>query len=322
MGTGPPWIPGEGFSRSGSRSTFRGFTLVTTPWIPYPVHFPLRFRAELPNMNPPTAASGTQNLTVLSEELTAAPPGPPVLGKASWSSTLPWLIHGITTRWGMDEERGDLFDLRLRGPAAADEVLGRWDALQALADTSAVVHARQLHGSTVRVHGELPPGLLLAPPCDGHATREPDVLLTVSLADCVPIFVVDPRARLVALLHAGWRGTAQGILEEGLQTLEDHFGAGREGLQVHLGPAIGEASYEVGPEVHEALGLPVPSGPSSLDLRAVLARRALQAGISPDNLSISRRDTRTDPLLFSHRGGDQGRHVAFLGIRDRPGGAE
>jgi polyphenol oxidase len=265
-------------------------------------------------------AVGTPQL--LTEELRETPSGPPVLVKAEWRASLPWLIHGITTRQGGEGDGGGPFDLRLRGPAAGGEVLPRWDTLRALTGVAAVVHSPQDHGSIVRVHGETPPGLHLAPPCDGHATREPDLLLTVSLADCVPIFVVEPRARLVALLHAGWRGTAEGILEAGLEALEDHFGARTEDVSVHLGPAIGGSSYEVGPEVHAALGLPVPLGPATLDLRAVLAERCLGAGIPPAALSISRRDTRHDPLLFSHRGGDQGRHVAFLGIRSRPGRRE
>ncbi len=271
-------------------------------------------------MTPTSADPAIGTPQLLLEDLREAPSRPPVLVQAEWLASLPWLIHGITTRRGAEGDGGDPFDLRLRGPATGAEVLPRWDALRALSGAAAVVHSPQEHGSVVRMHGEMPPGLHLAPPCDGHATREPDLLLTVSLADCVPIFMVEPRARLVALLHAGWRGAAEGILESGLEALEDHFGVGAEDVSVHLGPAIGAASYEVGPEVHAALGLPVPSGPSPLDLRAVLADRCLRAGVSPADLSISQRDTREDPLLFSHRGGDQGRHVAFIGIRNRPGG--
>jgi polyphenol oxidase len=273
-------------------------------------------------MTPISADPAVGTPRLLTEELRESPSGPPMLVQAEWLASLPWLIHGITTRRGAGGDGDDPFDLRLRGPATGGKVLPRWDTLRALSGAAAVVHSPQVHGSIVRVHGETAPGLHLAPPCDGHVTREPDLLLTVSLADCVPIFVVEPRARLVALLHAGWRGAAKGILEAGLEALEDHFGARTEELRVHLGPAIGAASYEVGPEVHAALGLEVPSGPSVLDLRAVLAERVLRAGVSPPALSISRRDTRSDPLLFSHRGGDQGRHVAFLGIRSRPGGRE
>lgn len=272
----------------------------------------------LPMTSPPTA-SAPHLPGIVPEEARTLRSGPTVLVRRDWTDAFPWLVHGVTTR--SDAGGGERpFDLRLRGPAPGGDVLERWDRLRDASESATVVHARQLHGSTVRVHGSLQPGLFLAPPCDGHATREPGVLLTVSLADCVPVFVVGPEARVVALLHAGWRGIGAGILEEGLQGLEDHFGIRPEELLLHLGPAIGAASYEVGPEVHEALGLPVPRGPAPLDLRAALAERATRAGVPAAAIGISHRDTRQDPLLFSHRGGDQGRQVAYLGILSRPSG--
>jgi copper oxidase (laccase) domain-containing protein len=138
--------------------------------------------------------------------------------------------------------------------------------------------------------------------------------LTVSIADCVPVFVVDPAARRVALLHAGWRGAAGGILERGLAELPGTEGASE--LFVHLGPSICGQCYEVGPEVFEALDLPRPGGPTPIDLRAVLAERAVKAGVEPSHVSVSERCTRCEGgVFFSHRGGDAGRQVAYLGIR-------
>lgn len=149
---------------------------------------------------------------------------------------------------------------------------------------------------------------------DGHVTDVEGVLLAVSIADCVPVSVVDPARRRVALLHAGWRGTAEGILERGLDELAGEAGAA--GLLVHLGPAICGGCYEVGPEVFEALGRPRPDAPSPIDLRSVLAERAVAAGVEGDHVSVSELCTRCEhDLLFSHRGGDSGRQVAYLGVR-------
>ncbi len=178
------------------------------------------------------------------------------------------------------------------------------------------------------MHPDPGPGLLLVPDVDGHATAVPGVLLAVTIADCVPVILVGEHAgrRGVALLHAGWRGMAAGIVERGIAVLEERFGIPPRALHLHLGPAISRARYETGPEVHEALGLGRPEAPALLDLRTVAEERAREAGVSPEAMSRSPSCTFEDPLHFSHRGGDAGRQVAFLGIRGgedvrRPGGA-
>ena len=182
-----------------------------------------------------------------------------------------------------------------------------------------VVLGQQVHGAGLRVARRGGEGLLLTPSADGHLTRDPEVLLAVSVADCVPVFVVEPRSRTLALLHAGWRGVAAGILERGVEAMYRRFGASAEALYLYLGPAISEARYEVGPEVHRALGLPDPGGPATLDLRAHLARRAEAAGVPREQVAVSGLCVHDDPRFFSHRGGDGGRQVALLGYRGRPG---
>lgn len=85
---------------------------------------------------------------------------------------------------------------------------------------------------------------------------------------------------------------------------------------MHLGPAICGSCYEVGPEVFGALGLPTPDGPTPLDLRAALAERAAAEGVPSTSITVSGHCTRcTDSGLFSHRGGDAGRQVGYLGLR-------
>src|SRR5205814_4875919 len=112
-----------------------------------------------------------------------------------------------------------------------------------------------------RVHDAGPPGLHVSPATDGHVTRAPGLVLAVSIADCVPISLVHPELRAVALLHGGWRGVASDILERGIDTLTGRMAAHPEELHVHLGPAICGRCYQVGPEVHRGLGLPEPAGP-------------------------------------------------------------
>ena len=142
------------------------------------------------------------------------------------------------------------------------------------------------------------------------------MLLAVTVADCVPVYLVDPEHRAVALLHAGWRGTAAGIVEAGVATLAAQFGTLPTDLHLHLGPAICGDCYEVGPEVFRALGLSEPSGPEPVDVRAVLTGQAHALGVRHGRVSFSGACTLCgDGGYFSHRRGDRERQVAFLGIR-------
>lgn len=239
--------------------------------------------------------------------------GIPCLGHPGWREDWPWLVQGITAS---GPDRG--WDLGLFGAEPTGSVQARWEELGAAAGSDGVVVSRQVHGNTVIVHDGPVRGRLVADPADGHLTRRPGLLLAVSVADCVPVYLVDPKARAVGLLHAGWRGAASGILEGAVTSLAERFGCDARALHLHLGPSICGGCYEVGPEVHEALGEPVPSGPAPVDLPANLARRASGLGIAADRSSRSAHCTRCgDVDLFSHRGGDGGRQMGFLGLRTR-----
>lgn len=253
---------------------------------------------------------------------------PPALVHPGWTAAFPWLVQGTTTRG----EGPEPFDLGLFTEGSPDDgVRARWSELAEATGAATAVHARQVHGAEVRVwpagrergaagpseegvaeHG--PPRLV--EPCDGHATDRPGVLLAVTTADCVPVFLVDSARRAVAVLHAGWRGAAAGVVAEGLDTMAAAFGSRPSDVHVHLGPAICGSCYEVGPEVFEALEQAVPAAPTPVDLRAVLAERAVQSGVRPARLTVSAHCTCcTDSGLFSHRGGDAHRQVGYLGIR-------
>lgn len=268
-----------------------------------------RLRGSIPAVNP-TTPHLPAGCRVVREVPQAEPPA---LVCPVWAERFPWLAQGTTVRGDGPEP----FDLGIFSDASPPRaVLGSWERLRRETGFARVVHAHQVHGAAVRVHDSGPPGLHLAEPCDGHATAAGGTLLAVTVADCVPISVVDPRRRAVALLHAGWRGVAAGILERGVAVLEERVGSMAADLLVHLGPAICGRCYEVGPEVFRGLGLPEPPGPALLDLRAALADRAVAAGVGEENVSVSAHCTRCGGSgLFSHRGGDRGRQAGYLGLR-------
>lgn len=215
-----------------------------------------------------------------------------------------WLVHGTTG----DAEPGDL---GLFGPSPAGTVHARWRALLEALGTPRAVHSHQVHGDRVLHHGGGDAGLLVTEGYDGHATAAKGVLLTVSVADCVPIFLVDVRKRSVALLHGGWRGTVAGVVEAGL----DALGAAGVDVFAHLGPAICGECYEVGPEVHHALGLEVPTTNTPVDLRAVQARRLRTAGVPAEQITISGHCTLCGGGFYSHRGGGRERQLGVLALR-------
>src|SRR5690606_24721713 len=157
----------------------------------------------------------------------------------------------------------------------------------------------------------------------GHLTARPGVLLAVSVADCVPVSLLDPERRSLALLHAGWRGVAGGIVERAAAEMEARYGSRSERLWLHCGPAICGACYEVGPEVHRAVhpGRAAPGAPTPIDLRAAVAERAAGLGVPGERVTISAHCTRCGPgAFFSHRAGSPARQMGLLGWREGGGG--
>jgi YfiH family protein len=104
------------------------------------------------------------------------------------------------------------------------------------------------HGIEV-VHIEQPSTPPL--PADACITANPQVTLSITTADCVPIFFHDPETKTVGLAHAGWRGTVNGIARATVDAMIEKLGARAEKLHVGLGPAIGPCCFEVDQDVAE-----------------------------------------------------------------------
>lgn len=229
----------------------------------------------------------------------------------SWR-TAHGLVAGITTRG----DGGREFNLGLMTRDPAGDVTGRWQELVAGFGPAfeSVVVSLQHHGAEIRTHRNGAGGWLVLNGFDGHFTSQPGILLAVSVADCVPVYLAHPSSGGVALLHAGWRGIAAGILERGIRRLSEVSGANPGDFVMHAGVAIGEPHYEVGPEVLEALGVGPVDGPGTVDLRHLLAQRARTEGV--ERTTTSPWCTYADATLFwSHRreGDRAGRMVAYLG---------
>ena len=165
-------------------------------------------------------------------------------------------------------------------PAAVDRNRA---ALQARVD-GRLAMIRQVHGSRVlRLDGQPnsgaagPDGYRELEEADGHATDRPGIAPMVLTADCLPIGVAGGGA--VAMLHAGWRGLAGGVVAEGVAAVRSL--AGDEPLSAAIGPGAGGCCYEVGHEVHRqfaSYGGDVRRG-QKLDLKAIASAQLEHAGV-------------------------------------------
>ena len=177
---------------------------------------------------------------------------------------------------------------------------------------------RQVHGTAVvtAVAGE-------APEADGLIVTERGVLVGVVTADCVPVLLVEPGRRVAAAVHAGWRGSAAGVLEEALRQLTTVAGADPGAVEAVIGPAIAGCCYEVGREVREAFEKRTGGTTSGawsrspvrdhVDLRT--AARLLLAAAGVRSVDILGPCTACGPGYHSYRrdGACTGRQLSFVG---------
>ena len=184
---------------------------------------------------------------------------------------LPGLVHG--------------FEQRL-GPAGGEERdAGRARMAQALAGQGRLYLLKQVHGTRV-----VPAPWTGRPEGDAAVAGEAGMILGIETADCLPVLLADPRRRVVAAAHAGWRGTAAGVTRAAVRALVEN-GSRPEDLVAALGPGIGACCYEVGDELVAAFGpggdaffRPGPRGRLHLDVRAANVAQLVAAGVAADRI--------------------------------------
>lgn len=164
---------------------------------------------------------------------------------------------------------------------------------------------RQVHGSRVlsltapeQASGALPQREL--DEADGQATAVSAVAPIVLTADCLPIAIAGGGA--VAMIHAGWRGLAGAIIEQGVRAVRE-LGDDRQPLAAAIGPGAGACCYEVGEEIHDrfrSLGEHARRG-RNLDLKAIAHSQLISAGVSIIHDAGLCTICSPPSLFFSHR---------------------
>lgn len=118
-----------------------------------------------------------------------------------------------------------------------------------------LMRVKQLHGNHVRVlaRGHVRQGAAdVRPEGDALASNEPGLVLAVTVADCVPILIVDPVRGAAAAVHAGWRGTCARVAVAAIETMSQKCDSNASDLIAAIGPSVGPDDYEVGDSVFEA----------------------------------------------------------------------
>jgi YfiH family protein len=283
----------------------------------------------------------------------------------------PWLLHAFSTRQG-GHSPAPCAGLNLGftdGDRRERVERNRQDFLAQIgAKNYTLAPVRQIHSSRTYVvardeAGQIKyrfPGVAVAVPTatdspagDASMTAEAGILLGVRIADCLPVLLVDSQKRVVAAVHAGWRGALARVIEKAVGDMRHAFGSDPQRIIAALGPSIRTCCFEVGEEVVEAFHgrfahadkflRAIPRGPGAasdrgaipflsdyppghapehvpaahLDLVAVAEDQLSSAGVKPSNILVADYCTscRTD-LFFSHRkeGGCTGRQMAVIGI--------
>jgi len=157
---------------------------------------------------------------------------------------------------------------------------------------------------------------------DSLLTNRKDIFLTVSVADCLPIFLVDPKRKVVGLIHAGWRGTLLGITRETIRKAKNEFGCNPEDLTLLFGPAIQKCCYEISEEVailfDEDCLIRSPGKKPKLDLIKTNLKQSLNCGVKRKGIFVTTDCTCCNKDMFhSFRrdGNNAGRMSAFIGIK-------
>jgi YfiH family protein len=267
---------------------------------------------------------------------------------------LRWLTHGFSTREGGAS--------RIQEKPALNLGFTEWDERERVAANREhfvaaisarkmpLIAMRQFHSDVIQL---VTAPFVEAPNADALITSTPGLLLGVQTADCVPILLADTKRRVVAAIHAGWRGTLARIAVKTLGRMRMEFGTRAGDVVAALGPAIGQSCYEVGAEVAQAFATQFPpaadwfEGPFAqladgvdplwlpwltmmppghvpppprvqFDLRAANRWQLIDAGVPEKHIDVSDLCTACRPdLLFSYRreGAKTGRMMAVIGIK-------
>lgn len=211
--------------------------------------------------------------------------------------------------------------------ARNEDVARQWIAGCGVAEDVRSCFLNQVHGSRVVHADDVRRSQEVT--ADGAWSASPKQGVGVTAADCAPVWIADARQRLMALVHAGWRGVLAGIIQSGVAALAAE-GARTSGLLIAIGPHLRSCCFEVGPEVaqrfesvrgalHGVDGLRVPrlrADSKRLDLSAAIEQASADAGVPGNAVRVCEACTRCRSDIFHsyRRNGPGGPLMVALGM--------
>ena len=238
------------------------------------------------------------------------------------------LVHGVFTRLG-GVSRPPFATLNLGRTVgdSEDAVQENYTRICRTLDIAedSLVTGYQVHSDRVAIVGPDEKGALL-PTTDALVTDSAEISLTLRFADCVPLFFFDPVRRVVALAHAGWKGTVNKIGSKVIDVFQTAYDSRSSDIIACIGPSIGPCCYQVGNDVIQQVEEAFPTATDllllqqddsvHLDLWAANRLQLETSGVTKieeaEMCTVCHRDE-----FFSHRGdrGSTGRFGAFLALQ-------
>ena len=159
--------------------------------------------------------------------------------------------------------------------------------------------------------------------CDALITNKKEMVLTILTADCVPILLYDKEKKVIAAVHAGWKGTKAKIVAKTVEKMKEAFGSNPENIIVGVAPSIGRCCYEVGEDVAKhffdtADGFTKKGDKFMLDLPFINKKQLLDVGVREENIEMSAVCTACEvDRYFSYRKeqGCSGRFMSMIGMK-------
>lgn len=180
-----------------------------------------------------------------------------------------------------------------------------------------IVFPQQEHTNTVAVCRQ--PQRI--PSCDGTVTAEKDLFLAVTIADCTPVMLYDTRRKVVAGIHAGWKGTARHIVGRAISLMCESHNTDPADIIAFIGPSAGVCCYEVGSDVAATLPseciIPKSNGKFFADIKKANLLQLIDNGVRESHIEVNSDCTIHNHLYHSHRrdGKRSGRMMAVIGIK-------
>ncbi|MBC7474316.1 MAG: peptidoglycan editing factor PgeF [Candidatus Sericytochromatia bacterium] len=257
--------------------------------------------------------------------------------KSNKMKKLSWLQHGFTTRIG-GISLGAFDSLNLYGNDL-EEFNNSLQNRRILAkelgfNHQNIVLAQQVHGKKVHVvkAEDIGRGALnhqqAIPSTDALVTNISGIPIMLLYADCFPILIADIKNKAVGVVHAGWKGTAQSIIIETLQTMIDEYNSKKENLIISFGIGISKKNFEIGEDAKNKLSLvsfsndcfEIKENKIFADLIEINKSQALKFGIPEDNIDYNKELCTYDDnkWFYSYRKDNKitGRHGALIFIKE------